>query len=497
MPGDLLAGISVAALVIPQSVAYADLAGLPGYVGLYSAAVPAIAAALFASSRYLQTGPVTMTSLLTLGALAGLAPVGSARYAGLASLLAVLVGVIRLGVGLTRSGFVAYLMSKPVLVGFTAAAAVLAIASQLPDALGTEHREGHLLVGAFSALWAVADWRWPALVLALATLVLMMGGRRLHPLFPGALLAVVIGLMVARVTPTQDGVGPVTGGVLRQVAGFELGLVPNLLVPALVVALVGFAETASVARAYATRDREQWNPHREFVSQGIASLVSGLGGGYAVEGSLSRTSVGYMAGARTRWSEAITGLAVLGFLPFAGLLTPLPRGVPAAIVIAAAVGLIQVGEIRRLWRSSRPQSTVAGATFAATLILAPRIDLAVLLGVVFGIAWHLYRERRVTVHSHYQDGTLTLQPIGVLYFGSAPDLDGVLSEQLAAHPEATTLVLDLTQLGRVDYTGADLLWNFAGDAQRAGLSVALAGVPPQNRKMLARVWNGELPEAAI
>ncbi|MGH9037992.1 MAG: SulP family inorganic anion transporter, partial [Acidimicrobiia bacterium] len=189
--GDVVAGLTVALLLVPQSLAYAELAGLPAERGLYAAAAATLAAAAFASSPYLQTGPVALTSLLTLGALNHLAAPGSDRYLGLAALLALVVGVVRLALGGLRLGGFTYLMSQPVVTGFSAAAAVVILASQLPAALGTTPEES-IFPGALSALAHPARWEPASVALSLATLVVVFGGRRLHPLFPGVLLAVLV-----------------------------------------------------------------------------------------------------------------------------------------------------------------------------------------------------------------------------------------------------------------------------------------------------------------
>ena len=196
--GDVVAGLSVASVLIPQAVAYAALAGMPPQHGLYAAALPPLAAAAFASSRYLQTGPVAITSLLTFGALAALAVPESANYVALAALLALLallVGVLRVGLGMLRGGWVAYLMSQPVMTGFTTAAAILIISSQLPTALGTMPPEGSLVGRAVWSLRHVEAWEPTSVVLVLLTGGLILGGRRLHRLFPGVLVAVALGIL--------------------------------------------------------------------------------------------------------------------------------------------------------------------------------------------------------------------------------------------------------------------------------------------------------------
>ncbi len=491
---DVIAGVSVAMVLIPQSLAFAELAGLPAYYGLYAAMLPPLAAALFASSPYLQTGPTAMTSLLTLGALAVLTQPYGAEYVKLAALLALVVGVVRTIFGLFRIGWVAYLMSRPVLTGFTNAAAILIVASQLPTALGVQAEGTGILGKAWWALYQVHLWEPAALLFSLVTVGVVLVGRRLHPLFPGVLVAAAIGVGVSLLAGYA---GPVVGLVPSGLPPFSLDLpwssLPSLILPGVVIALVGFAEPAAIARIYAAQDRQRWSPNREFLSQGVANLASGFSAAFPVGGSFSRSSVNRMAGGKTRWSGAVTGLVVLAFLPVAGMLAPLPRAVLGGIIIAAVLNLITLRQLAKLTRYSFPQALVAWVTFAATLILAPRIERAVLLGVGLAILIHLWRELSVHIGTHYEDETLRLTPHGVLFFASAPGLEEALITQLAAHPAATRLVVDLAQVGRIDYSGAIALKNVIEEAEQAGLAIEMAGIPPQARRILTNVFGADSP----
>ncbi len=470
--GDVIAGLSVAFVLIPQSLAYAGLAGLPNYRGLYAAALPPLAAALFASSPYLQTGPVAITSLLTFGALAPLATVGGGEYVALAALLALLVGLVRVLFGFVRAGWVAYLMSQPVLSGFTTAAAILIIASQIPTALGVVAQDGPLLARALRSLFGVGSWEIASVSLSLLTGLLILVGRRLHILFPGVLAAVLVGLSYSELAGYA---GPVVGDVPGTFVPLSLDLpwksVPQLILPAAVIALVGFAEPSAIARLFAAQDRHTWSPDREFVSQGVANMASAISGGFPVGGSFSRSSINRMVGGKTRWSGAVTGLAVLLFLPVADILGSLPRAILGAIVISAMLKLVRFGPLLKMLRFSRPAAFVAWTTFATTLALAPRIDLAVVIGIGLAVIVHIWRELRVHVSTHFEATTLTLKPQGVLFFASAPGLDEALIEELAAHPSAERLIVDLSGLGRIDFTGALVVKALAREAEQAGLTV--------------------------
>lgn len=485
---DLVAGVSVALVLIPQSLANAEIAGIPSYVGLYAAALPPIAAAFFASSPYLQTGPVAITALLTFGALSGLADPFTPEWVALAAVLAVLVGVARLAFGLLRAGVIAFLMSQPVLFGFTSAAALLIAGSQLPGAFGVT-TEADTIVGRIgSTLSHPSEWNWAALALTVITIAIIVGSQRVSRLLPGVVIAAALGIIAVSVldldVPT---VGAIPGGLPP--FGFDLpwGSAGQLVVPAVIIALVGFAEPAAIARHFATEERQRWDPDREFISQGAANIASGLSGGFPVGGSFARSSVNRIAGARTRWAGAVTGVAVFLFLPASSLLEPLPLAVLAGIVISAAAKLVRPDLLVRIAITSPAQGIVGVVTFVATLIAAPRIDIAVMIGVGLGIGVHLWRELTTHVASAYADGTLRLTPSGVMFFGSTPGLYESLLTELNKHPTAESLVLDLSRLGRLDYTGALSLETLVSDAIDGGLTVTLVNVPPQSARIVGRV----------
>ncbi len=267
--------------------------------------------------------------------------------------------------------------------------------------------------------------------------------------------------------------------------------VPALLVPAVVVALVGFAEPASIARTFAAADRERWSADRELISQGVANLASGISGGFPLGGSFSRTSIAKMSGGRTQWAGAVVGVLVLAFLPISGILADLPRAVLAAIIIAAVAKLIRPDELWHIWRVTPPQGIVGGLTFVATLLLSPRIDLGVMLGIAAAILVHLWRELRVPIGTTYDGTTLTVKLTGVLFFGSAQDVDDRLVQIIADHPDVTKVVLDLAEVGRLDYTAARTLEAMVEHVTSAHCEVELVNVNPATRRIVTKVWDDQ------
>jgi SulP family sulfate permease len=340
-------------------------------------------------------------------------------------------------------------------------------------------------------LWTVSHpgaWSLETCAIGGATVAVIILGRRVHKLFPGVLVAVAAGIAYSSWVAYD---GAVIGEVPSAYPVLSLALpwtfLPHLIFPGVVIALVGFAEPAAIARTMATQTRTRWSPDRELIAQGAANFSAGLVGGFPVGGSFSRTLVNRGAGATSRWSGFVTGLFVLATFPFAGHFAPLPLCVLAAIVIQAVVKLLDFGPLIRLPRMSRPQAVVGWTTFVLTLLLAPRIDLAVMIGIGLGVGVHLWREREVHLQTDYHNGELMFEPIGVLYFGSATVFDEALIRELAAHPDATRLTVDLRKIGRLDLTGAQALRSIALDARSAGLTVRITtGHAVQGSELLRR-----------
>lgn len=477
----------MALVLVPQSLAYARVAGLPAYVGLYAAGLPPLAAAFFVSSPYLQTGPSAVKAMLTAGALTLVATAGTPTYVAYAAFLALLVGLIRLAIGLLRLGNVAYLISEPVLRGFVTAAALLIIAAQIPAVLGA-HISGNGLEGLAHIVTHPGSWNAYAVGFGMIALALTLVSRWIHPAIPGALIATVGGILASR---WLGYAGPVVGTVPQGLPHFSVAFPwlagPDLFLSAVVIALVGFVEAATIARVFAARERERWDADQDFISQGVANLASSVVGGFPVGASFSRSTLGHMLGGRSRWSGAITGLAVLVFMPVSNVLAPLPDAVLAGIVIAAVSSLVRFRPLLSLWRYSKPQFAVANGTLLLTLALAPNIVHAVLLGIGLALVVHLWREFRVDTVSWLEGATLHLRPQGILWFGSAETLKKSALDLIADHRDVSDVVLHMEQLGRVDLTAACAVQSLVRDLGEAGMGVCLDGIKEQTAPALRMV----------
>ena len=489
--GDVVAGISVALVLIPQSLAYAEIAGVPPHVGLLAAGLPPLLAAPFTSSPYLQTGPVALTSLLTFGALSGLAATGSAEYVALAALLAVIVGVTRVLLGLLRMGTIAYLMSQPVVMGFTTSAAILIVASQIPSLFGVDPETDGTLPRAWWTIVHPDRWQGAALALSIVGIVFVVGSRSIHRLFPGVLV-VVVGATVWSGLSDYGGatLGDLPGGFVTLSLDLPYGEWTRLIVPGIVIAIVGFAEPAAICRTFASQDRIPWNADKEFVGNGIANLASAVSGGFPVGGSFARSSLSRIAGATSIWTGAISGAIVLAALPLAPHLEPLPRAVLGAIVVTAVAGLIQPVAMLRIWPKSAPQGAIAAGTFVATLATSPNVERGIIIGIVLSIGFHLYREMAVDYRYERRDDRVIVRPSGVVWFASTPALEDAFRNALAEHHTVRGITIDLASCGRLDYTGASALATEVSELAQAGYDIEFVNIPDHALRALAGALGG-------
>ena len=474
---DIAAGVSVACVGIPQSLAYAELAGLPPQYGILAIGVACVAAAPLVSSCYVQTGPVALTALLTFGVLSSVDKSNITERLDRAALLAVLAGLIMVVLGVARLGKAVYLLSEPVIAGFTTGAVVLIIAAQLPKTVDVKAGDGGVLAGAVSMFAEFREWNWQALGLTAATAVLMLNSSRIHKLFPGVLVAMVLGVLLTHLGYS----GATVGSVSIDGVGFSLDLpwssTWHLLTPAFVIALSGFAETASIARRFAVEDRTAWNADREAVSQGMANLAAGLVGVFPVAGSISRSALNRAAGATSAWSGAVTGVTVLAVLPMMFLLEELPVAVLGASVIVVVIRLVDVRSLIHAGRMSWPQAVVTAGTLIATVAMAPRIERGLLVGLALAITVHLYRELHVDVATIRTGTFLVVRPRGVLWFATVPQVERLVRQHLAHHSRINSIVIDLGGVGRIDYSGAASLSRVLSDRIPQTVQVRVVGVP--------------------
>ncbi len=360
--------------------------------------------------------------------------------------------------------------------------------SQIPAILGVAPQLGGIFERAVEALFAPSLWDWESIGFGAMTIAFIGGGRLIHPIFPGLLLAVIAAVGISLVVGYEGTrVGPIPAGLPEIPWELPWAKVPELILPGAVIALVGFAEAASISQTFAEREQRAWDPNQEFVSQGAANVAAAVSGGFPVGGSFSRSAVNHLAGAKTRRSGGITGLAVFAVLPFAFLLAPLPKAVLGMAILSAIRSLFNPAPLIELWRFSRLQAAIAAVTLGMTLFFAPRVEIAVVVGIAVAVAVHLWREGGQQIQADFADGTLTLRPMGVMWFASAPAFRRNLNRHLLNRAGLRHLVIDLSGLGRLDLSGAFILKTSLDSARERGVLVALASIPPQLERIIARV----------
>ena len=390
---DVLAGLIGAVVVLPQGVAFAILAGLPPQYGLYAAIVPCIVAALFGSSRLMVTGPANAISLTTIALMAPLAVVGSPDYIKLVLTLAFLVGVMQLLLGIARLGSLVDRVPHSVVLGFTAGAAVLVANSQIGNALGLVLPAGTSLWTSFQGVWQNLDAvQWPALIASVSTAAVAVLASRWNRWVPAMLSALVIGtlitMLVARLIPSWP--------VLTKVAAFSGALPPlswpdlrvdtvrSLFGATLVMTLLALTEATAIAKAVARKRGDRLDGNQEFIGQGLANVAGSFFSAYPTSGSFNRSGLNIEAGARTPLAAVCAALFLVLILLFVSPLAGyLPVAVIAGLLFIVAWGLIDLPEIRRLWREDRLKRIPLVVTLATTVILS--LEWGILLGLTSAV----------------------------------------------------------------------------------------------------------------
>ena len=500
LSGDLNAGVTVGVMLIPQGLAYALIAGLPPIYGLYAALVPIVIYAFFGTSGQLAVGPVAMVSLLVATGVGELEPQGTEEYISLAVMLAFMVGAIQLSLGLLRFGFITNFLSHPVLSGFTSAAALIIGLNQLKNLTGIPIPRSNsvfeILYQAGAGLGAIHG---VTIAMGLGSIVLIAGLRKVSKRLPGGLIAVVLGTaFTVLFSLDQDGlaiVGSVPAGLPVPSASFlTMDAVAGLLPIALAISLVGYMESIAVAKSFAAKHKDTIDPSQELTGLGLANLIGAFFQSYPTTGGFSRTAVNDQAGARTPLasliSAAIVGLTLLFFTPW---FTFLPKALLAAIVMVAVSGLLDVREVRFLWKSNRTDLALLLITFTATLLLG--IELGILIGVGMSMLSfvyqasrpHMARLGRMPGHESYRNverypEVETLKGVAVfridasLFFGNVEHIKDGLAALLRNEPDTRVLILDLYPVNRADSTAIHALMDISTRLQERDVALLLSGV---------------------
>jgi high affinity sulfate transporter 1 len=506
--GDAIGGLTVWALVVPESMAYASIAGVPVEYGLYSVPLAVLGYFLFASSRRLFVGPSATVAALTASAVAPVATAGSDAYIALVGVLALMVGVMFIVLGLLRMGFIARFFARPVLDGFMVGLGLFIAIGQLNKLFGVEKAEGTTVQQFLGVFRERADWDTATVGVAAVALLILFGGERLMPKIPGALVAVVFGLVVVPLLDLEargvEVVGDVPTGITlvpwsSVTMDGVLGLVPG----ALAIVVVGFAQSIAIAKSYAITDRTTVDPDAELVAYGAASLGAGVLQGFPPTGSLSKTAAAQEAGARTPVAYLIAGaLTLITVLFLAGVFATLPEAVLGAVVIHAVWGSMRPTKVTALRAARVPDFWLALVALLGVILFG------ILAGVVLGVALSmvLLLQRMAGPHTallgvdptgsrfadlaknpdvHPVPGVLILRIDGPMIFANVDAILETLSVELAAG-QYTRIVLDLEAVYEIDTTAVADLQRFVEDQATLGVQVALARVHAPVRDYLAR-----------
>ncbi len=512
---DLAAGLTIGAMLVPQAMAYALLAGLPPEVGLYAATIPLLAYAILGTSRQLAVGPVAIVSLLTASALGPLVEEGSVGYASAAALLAVMVGVVHLAMGLARLGRMVDFLSHSVLVGFTAAAAIIIGFTQTKHLLGIDiERKDHFAETVLEVGRHVVDAHGPTVAIGLTSGALLITLKRLVPRFPAALLVVGGSIVAVEAFDLESRGVRVVGDIPDSLPAFGLpdvggSLIADLAVAAVVITMVGFMESFAVAKVYARRHRYELNANRELIGLGAANVTSGLFGGYPITGGFSRTAVNDAAGARTPLASIVTAMIVVATIVLlTPLLSSLPNAALGAVIITAVAGLVDVAEMRHIVSVKRSDAIGLGVAFTATLTLGIEIGIAVAIAASILVVFArmstphtavLGRVRDTTTYRNVERFADTVTFPGVrivridaaLSFVNAASVRARLLEQSAAvADEPRALILDASGINDLDATGVDMLADLLVDLDELGVRLHVADLKGPVRDVLRRsgVW---------
>ena len=511
---DMVAAVIVTIMLIPQSLAYALLAGLPPEVGLYASILPLIVYAIFGSSRQLAVGPVAILSLMTAAAAGKIASQGSTEYIQAAVILALLSGLILLGMGLFRMGFLANFLSHPVVSAFITASGIIIAASQMKHILGVDAGGHNLFEIVVSLIESISKANIPTLCIGAGSLVFLFWVRgQFKPLLKamglgdkvatiiaraGPVFAVVAGiLVVAGMGLDKQGV-KILGDVPQTlptigVPAFNADIWMQLLGSAALISLIGFVESVSVGQTLAAKTRSRIDPNQELIGLGTASFSAGISSGYPVTGGLARSAVNFDAGAETPAAGAFTAigiaLATIFLTPF---LFYLPQAVLAATIIVAVLSLVDIPEVIKVWKYSKSDFAAMAATIFVTLGFG--VELGVMTGVVLSLLLHLYNTsqphfalvgqlpgthhfRNVNRHAVViSDTVLTIRIDESLYFANARFLEDTVYCMLSNRPDMKHLILMCPAVNHIDASALESLEAINHRLKDAGITLHLSEV---------------------
>ena len=508
--GDITAGIIVTSLLIPQGMAYALLAGLPPQIGLYASILPAIIYPLLGTSQVLAVGPVAVDSLMVAAAIAKLAPQGSSEYLVLAISLAFLVGLIEIGMGVLRMGFLVNFLSRSVISGFISGAAIIIGFSQVKHLLGLKIPSTESFIELLTLiLGKITEVNWVTLSLGLASIAILLycnqplvkllkqqgwSEQRILPISKSApLLVVILGTLLVSIFRWDQGAGVKIVGMVPlglpplTIPSFDLQTWRSLLPAALAIALVGYMEGFSGAQALASKRREKIDPNQELIAFGAANMSAAFTGGYPVTGGVSRSVVNFAAGANTGLASIITGILVaITVMFFTSWFYFLPQTCLAATIITAVYKLIDFATLKRMWNYDKADAIAWLVTFSAVLGLG--VEKGIIFGAIVALSLHLWHTSRPHIaivgrlgeSEHFRNvlryevktspQVLAIRVDASLYFANAKYMENFLSREISDRPDVTSIVLVCSAVNLIDASALEVLESLIADLKSIGIN---------------------------
>ena len=510
--GDLVAGLTVGVMLIPQGMAYAMLAGLPPIYGLYASIIPLILYAIFGTSRQLAVGPVAMVSLLVAAGVGAIAAQGTEQYIALAIMLALMVGVIQLLMGVFKLGFLVNFLSHPVISGFTSAAALIIGFSQLKHLLGFNiPRSNHIHEIISNAIANISEVNIPTLAIGLIAIALIVTVKKVKIPVPGPLLAVVFGVLAVWGLGLFENGVKIVGEVPKGLPGFgfpsfNFENMQTLLPIALTISFIGFMESIAVAKAVQKKHKNyKVEPNQELIGLGLANIGGSFFQAFPTTGGFSRTAVNDQTGAKTGLASIISAaLIILTLLFLTPLFYYLPNAILASVIMVAVFGLIDFKEAKYLWKSDRSDFWMLMATFVGTLALG--IEEGILIGVVLSLGMLIFRTttphmavlgkipgkpdyRNIKRFNELEQNEeiLVLRFDARLYFANVNFFkDSIEKEMLKKGKALKLVVLDADSMNHIDSSGLHGLKDIVDHCDSQGITFCIAGLKGPVRDILYR-----------
>jgi SulP family sulfate permease len=491
---DLIAGVTIAVILLPQAVAFALIAELPPQMGLYTAIIGGVVGALWGSSNHVHTGPTNAVSLLVLSILLSAAERGSQNYLLAAGLLAVLAGGIQFLLGLARLGVLVNFVSHSVIVGFASGAGVLIAINQLKHFLGVSIESHNAAETLHALVLNLSEANIPTVLLGFASIAIILAAEKINRKLPATLITMIVASALVYLLSLEEGGVSVIGRIpssLPPVARLPIldrELIGELMTGAVAIAAIGLVETSAIAKAIAAQTGQRLDSNQEFVGQGLANIFSGFFSGYPAAGSFSRSALTFRAGGKTAMAGLLSSVMVLiGMFTLAPLAIYLPRTALAAVLILTAYGMIDRKEISRIWRGAPGDAFIMVVTFLGTLFL--HIESAVLIGIFISFAIYIIRTSTPRVRPVQPDERfkhLIPQPgkpecpqlgildiLGDLYFGAVNHVEKAVRVHREANPYQRFLLLRMSFVDQCDMSGIHTLENIVDTYRASGGDIYL------------------------